>query len=414
METMPSPTGGGADEQPRYFDHAATSPARPTAVRVLTEAMALANPSALHAAGRRARAAVDASRAQLAAAVGAHPSEVIFTSGGTEADNQAVKGLYWARRGQDDRRRIILLPGIEHSAVFETAEWLETHQGAEVRLLPVDGEGRLDLDAAEALMVDLLSEDPESVALATLMWANSEVGALQPVAEFVRLCARWSVPVHTDAVQGMTSTAVDFAACGAATMAITAHKLGGPVGVGALLVRRDVALTPVLHGGGQERDIRSGTLDVAGICAFAAVAEEVVAAREDEARRLGALRDRLLEAAVRIPGVTLRGPDPRTAPERRLPQNLHITVDGAEGDSLLFMLDMAGFATATGSACSAGVPRPSRVLLAMGLTEEQARGAQRFTVGHTTTEDDVDALIAALPDIVARARTAGMAASRSR
>lgn len=414
MVTMPSPSDRAPGEQSRYFDHAATSPARPTAVRVLTEAMSLSNPSALHAAGRRARAAVDAARAQLAEAVGADPSEVIFTSGGTEADNQALKGLYWARRAEDPRRRIVLLPGIEHSAVFETAEWLEAHEGAEVRLLPVDGEGLLDLDAAERVLAALDAEAPESVALATVMWANSEVGTLQPVAEIVRLCARWSVPVHTDAVQGMTTTPVDFGACGAATMAITAHKLGGPVGVGALLVRRDVTLTPVLHGGGQERDIRSGTLDAAGICAFAAVAQEVVAEREAEARRLARLRDRLLEAAVRIPGVTLRGPDPRTAPERRLPQNLHVTVSGAEGDSLLFMLDMAGFATATGSACSAGVPRPSRVLLAMGLSEDDARGAQRFTLGRTTTEQDVDALIEVLPDVVARARAAGMAASRSR
>lgn len=400
--------------EPRYFDHAATAPVRQTAVRVLTETMTLSNPSSLHSAGRRARAAVDAARAQLAAAVGAHPSEVIFTSGGTEADNQALKGLYWARRSADPRRRYVLLPGIEHSAVFETAEWLEAHEEAQVRLLPVDAEGVVDLPAAEQLLEQLVTEEPESVAVATLMWANSEVGALQPVAEFVRLCERFGVPVHTDAVQGLSTTAVDFSACGAATMAITAHKLGGPVGIGALLVRRDVTLTPVLHGGGQERDIRSGTLDVAGICAFAAVVEEVVAGRQEEAARLARLRDRLVEAVVEIPGVTLRGPDPRTAAQRRLPQNLHVTVAGAEGDSLLFMLDMAGFATATGSACSAGVPRPSRVLLAMGLSEEQARGAQRFTLGHTTTEDDVEALIAVLPEIIGRARAAGMAADRTR
>ncbi|GAB3187650.1 cysteine desulfurase family protein [Nesterenkonia suensis] len=402
----------------RYFDHAATSPVRETTVRVLAEQMPqLANPSSLHSAGRRARLEVDSARARLAATLGADPSEVIVTSGGTEADNLALKGLYWSRRGQDRRRRRVLLSGIEHPAVLDTAEWLEAHEGAELVTLPVDGAGVLDLEAARALLDELTVQEPESVALATLMWANSETGAVQPVAELARACADHGIPLHTDAVQAfggepVGADRVDFAASQAATLAVSAHKIGGPVGIGALLVRRDVTLTPVLHGGGQERDIRSGTLDAPGICAFAAVAEEVVAHRDQEAARLAALRDRLLEAVVDVDGVTLRGPDPRTTPERRLPNNLHITVDGAEGDSLLFMLDMAGFDTSTGSACTAGVPRPSHVLLAMGLDEDSARGAQRFTLGHTTTEEDVEALAEVLPGIIARARAAGMAADR--
>lgn len=402
----------------RYFDHAATTPMKPAALEALTAALTettprLANPSSLHGSGRRARLAVDAARARLAAALGADASEVVLTSGGTEADNLALKGLYWHRRDQDPRRRRILLTGIEHHAVLDTAEWLEAHEGAELVFAPVDAEGIVDVEAFAAQ----LAEAPESIALATLMWANNEVGAIQPVAEIAARCAEHGVPLHTDAVQAFGSepagaAPVDFAACGAATLAVSAHKIGGPVGVGALLVRRDVALTPVLHGGGQERDIRSGTLDVAGLAAFAAVAEETAGTRAEETRRIAGLRDRLLDAVVGLDGVRLRGPDPRVHPERRLANNLHLTVDGAEGDSLLFMLDMAGFDTATGSACTAGVPRPSHVLLAMGLGEDVARGAQRFTLGHTTAEDDVEALIAALPEIVSRARAAGMAGDR--
>ncbi|GAA3279552.1 cysteine desulfurase family protein [Nesterenkonia halobia] len=402
----------------RYFDHAATTPMKPAALEALTAALTeaaprLANPSSLHGSGRRARLAVDSARARLAAALGADASEVILTSGGTEADNLALKGLYWHRRDQDPRRRRILLTGIEHHAVLDTAEWLEAHEGAQLVFAPVDAAGIVDVGAFAAQ----LAEAPESIALATLMWANNEIGAIQPVAEIAARCAEHGVPLHTDAVQAFGSepvgaAPVDFAASGAATLAVSAHKIGGPVGVGALLVRRDVALTPVLHGGGQERDIRSGTLDVAGLSAFAAVAEETVGTRAEETRRVAGLRDRLLEAVEGLDGVQLRGPDPRSRPERRLANNLHLTVDGAEGDSLLFMLDMAGFDTATGSACTAGVPRPSHVLLAMGLGEDVARGAQRFTLGHTTTEDDVEALIAALPEIVSRARAAGMAGDR--
>ena len=393
----------------RYFDHASTTPVKPTAVHVLAEQMPqLANPSSLHGSGRRARLAVDSAREQLAAAVGAHSSEVIFTSGGTEADNLAIKGLWWQRRAEDPRRRRVLLTGIEHHAVLDTAEWLEAHEGAELVMIDVDAEGRVDVDAFEAL----LEAEPQAIALATVMWANSEVGTIQPIAELARLCAEHQVPFHTDAVQAFGAVPVSFADSAATTMAISGHKVGAPVGLGALLVRRDAKLTPVLHGGGQERDIRSGTLDAPGICAFAAVAEEVIAEREQEAQRLAGLRNRLLEAVVGIDGVTLRGPDPRSAPDLRLPNNLHITVEDAEGDSLLFMLDMAGFDTATGSACTAGVPRPSHVLLAMGLNEAQARGAQRFTLGWTTTEDEVAALAGALPGIIAQSRSAGLAASR--
>ncbi|WP_146339602.1 cysteine desulfurase family protein [Nesterenkonia sp. NBAIMH1] len=391
---------------PRYFDHAATTPLKPSAVQAITEHSGLANPSSLHGSGRRARLAADSSRARLAAAAGADPSEVIITSGGTEADNLAVKGLYWQRRHEDGRRRRILLPALEHHAVLEAAEWLEAHEEAELVIIPVDAEGVVDLAALEAM----LAEAPESIALLTAMWANNEMGAVQPIGRIGQLCAAAGVPFHTDAVQTFGSIPVSFAESGASTMAISGHKIGAPVGIGALLVRRDVKLMPVQHGGGQERDIRSGTLDVPGLAAFAAVAEEAVASLEAESSRLAGLRNRLLEAVEQEEGVRLRGPDPRTHPQKRLPNNLHFTVDGAEGDSLLFMLDMAGFDTATGSACTAGVPRPSHVLLAMGLSEEEARGAQRLTLGWTTAEEDVEALRQALPGIIRQARTAGMAA----
>ncbi|TLQ00333.1 cysteine desulfurase [Nesterenkonia salmonea] len=395
----------------RYFDHAATTPVKPTAVQVLTEQMPLlANPSSLHGSGRRARLAVDSARSQLAAAAGADPSEVIFTSGGTEADNLALKGLYWQRQAGDPRRRRILLPGTEHHAVLDTAEWIEAQHGAELVMIPVDSEGLVDMTA----LATLLHDDPESIALVTVMWANNEVGTVQPIAAIGRLCAEAEVPFHTDAVQAFGSLPVSFAESGASTMALSGHKIGAPVGIGALLVRRDVKLVPVLHGGGQERDIRSGTLDAPGICAFGAVAEETVAQIRTEAGRLTGLRNQLLEAVVGLDGVRLCGPDPRKAPELRMPNNLHIAVDGAEGDSLLFMLDMAGFDTATGSACTAGVPRPSHVLLSMGLSESQARGAQRFSLGWTTTENDVAALAEALPGIIARSRTAGLAADTPR
>ncbi|GAB3847613.1 cysteine desulfurase family protein [Nesterenkonia populi] len=393
---------------PPYFDHAATTPLKPSAGQAITGHSGLANPSSLHGSGRRARLAADSARARLAAAAGADPSEVIITSGGTEADNLAVKGLYWQRRGEDARRRRILLPGIEHHAVLDTAEWLETHEEAELVMIPVDRDGVVEIEA----LAGLLAEDPEAIALVTVMWANNETGAIQPVEEIGRMCAEAGVPLHTDAVQAFGSVPVSFAESGASAMAISGHKIGAPVGIGALLVRRDVKLTPVQHGGGQERDIRSGTLDVVGLAAFAAVAEEAVDSLSGEAARLSRLRNRLADVVGPLEGVTLRGPDPRARPEKRLPNNLHFTVDGAEGDSMLFMLDMAGFDTATGSACTAGVPRPSHVLLAMGLSEEEARGAQRLTLGWTTAEEDVEALAAALPGIIDQAKQAGLAASR--
>lgn len=364
------------------------------------------NPSSLHGAGRRARRAVEDARETLAAAAGAHPSEVIFTSGGTEADNLAVKGLYWARRDENRRRTRILCSAVEHHAVMDTVEWLERHEGADVTWLPVDSEGAVRLDVVQKE----ISRDPESVALVTVMWANNEVGTIQPVADIVELARPHGIPVHSDAVQAFGSVPVDFRASGLSAMSVSGHKLGGPVGVGALFLGRAVKLTPVQHGGGQERDVRSGTLDTPAVAAFAAAAEAVTAKLQEERERLAALRDHLIRGVLEaVPDAVLRG----ATGERRLPGNAHFTFPGCEGDSLLFLLDLAGVESSTGSACTAGVPRPSHVLLAMGLDEDTARGAQRFTLGHTSTEADVEALLKALPEACSRARQAGMAGHES-
>ncbi|MGF6833892.1 cysteine desulfurase [Paenarthrobacter sp. TE4293] len=392
---------------PVYLDHAATTPLSAEALAVMTRELArTGNPSSLHGAGRRARRAVEDARETLASAAGAHPSEVIFTSGGTEADNLAVKGLFWARHDEDPRRTRILCSAVEHHAVLDTVEWLERHEGADVVWLPVDGDGTVLLE----ILKEEIDRDPSSVALITVMWANNEVGTIQPVADIVELARPHGIPVHSDAVQAFGSVPVDFRGSGLAAMSVSGHKLGGPVGVGALFLGRSVKLTPVQHGGGQERDVRSGTLDTPAIAAFAAAAEAVTAHAAEERARLSALRDRLIEGVrAAVPDAVLRG-----APgDGRLPGNAHFTFPGCEGDSLLFLLDLAGVESSTGSACTAGVPRPSHVLLAMGLEEDTARGAQRFTLGHSSTDADVDALLKALPEACSRARQAGMAGHES-
>ncbi|MHA7262526.1 cysteine desulfurase family protein [Arthrobacter sp. TMN-37] len=396
---------------PVYLDHAATTPISAPALAALTlELSRSGNPSSLHGSGRRARRGVEDARESLARAAGAHPSEVIFTSGGTEADNLAVKGLYWARTSEDPRRTRILASPVEHHAVQDTVEWLERHEGAQVTWLPVDGAGVVSLEALRSE----LAAHADTTALVTVMWANNEVGTVQPIPEITALAAEHGVPVHSDAVQAFGSLPVSFAGSGLATMAVSAHKMGGPVGVGALFVGRAVKLTPVQHGGGQERDIRSGTLDAPGIAAFAAAADSAVAGLPEESARLSALRDRLIEGVQHaVPEAVLRGVRHPAPAGARLPGNAHFTFPGCEGDSLLFLLDLAGIESSTGAACTAGVPRPSHVLLAMGLTEDEARGAQRFTLGHTSTAEDVDALLAALPEAYARARRAGMAGSAS-
>jgi cysteine desulfurase len=391
-----------------YLDHAATTPMLPLAVAAMVEELAQAgNASSLHTSGRRARRVVEEAREQLAAALGAGPSEVVFTGGGTEADNLAVKGLYWARTAADPARRRIVAGATEHHAVLDAVEWLVQHDGAEAVWLPVDSAGRIDLGALEAE----LSADPDSIALVTVMWANNEVGTVQPIAEVVALAHAHGIPVHTDAVQAAGQLPVDFTAVAVDALTVSGHKLGGPVSVGALLARRGLDLVPLIHGGGQERGIRSGTLDSAAIKAFAIAADHAVGARPAETARVAALRDRLIEAVLReVPDAVLRGAATGGPADhlRRLPGNAHFTFPGCEGDSLLYLLDARGVECSTGSACQAGVPQPSHVLLAMGVPEPVARGALRFSLGHTSTDRDVEALADAIGPAVQRARGAGL------
>ncbi|NAZ77580.1 aminotransferase class V-fold PLP-dependent enzyme, partial [Kineococcus sp. T13] len=390
-----------------YLDHASTTPLRPEALDALVAASTggAGNPSSLHSAGRRARAAVEESREALAAALGARPSEVVWTSGGTEGDNLALTGLYRARREADPRRRRLLVGAAEHHAVLDCAQWLAAREGAQLELLPVDAAGRTDLAALEAA----LAARADEVALVSLMWANNEVGTLQPVAAAAALAHAAGVPLHTDAVQAVGHVPVDFAASGADLLSLSAHKFGGPVGSGALLVRRGTALVPLQHGGGQELGVRSGTLDAAGATATAAALRAAVAGLPQEAQRLAALRDRLLAGLCeRVPGTRVRGAAPGPDPlAGRLPGNAHVTVEGCQGDSLTYLLDAAGVECSTGSACQAGVPQPSHVLLAMGLGEEEAAGALRFSLGWSSTGADVDAALAAVGPAVERARRAG-------
>ncbi len=393
-----------------YLDHAATTPMHPRAVAAMVEQLGrTGNASSLHDAGRAARRVVEESRELLAARLGARPSEVLLVAGGTEADNLAVKGISWARRAADPRRRRVLVSAVEPHAVLDPAHWLAAHEDVDVVLLPVDAQGRVDVDALRAE----LAAHADEVALVSVMWANNEIGTVQPVREVVEAAHTHGVPVHADAVQAVGQLEVDFDASGFDALTVSGHKVGGPVGTGALLARRELALTPVLHGGGQERGVRSGTLDVAGARAFAVAVDEAVADRPGEARRLAALRDRLVAGVRRaVPDAVLRGPvpdQPGAASPDRLPANAHFTFPGCEGDSLLYLLDSAGIACSTGSACRAGVPQPSHVLLACGVAPDDARGALRFSLGRTSTDADVDAVVAALPAVVERARAAGLA-----
>ncbi|WP_434743122.1 cysteine desulfurase family protein [Micromonospora sp. SH-82] len=382
-----------------YLDHAATTPMLDAALEAyVVTAREVGNASSLHAAGRRARRSVEESRERVAAVLGARPSEVIFTGGGTESDNLAVKGVFWARRAATPGRNRLVCSAVEHHAVLDAVDWLVQHEGAEVSLLPADATGRLD---PRRLAADLAAH-ADRVTLVTAMWANNEVGTVQPVAELAEVAAEHGVPLHTDAVQAVGQVPVDFAASGVAALTVTGHKLGGPTGVGALLLARDVVATPLLHGGGQERDIRSGTLDTAGIVAFAVAVETAVKAQQEYAVRVAALRDDLVRR-VRdaVPEVIYNGD-----PDERLPGNAHFSFPGCEGDALLLLLDAQGIFCSTGSACSAGVAQPSHVLLAMGAADDRARSSLRFSLGHTSTAADVDALIGALPGAVERARRA--------
>ncbi|MFJ3638355.1 cysteine desulfurase family protein [Streptomyces sp. NPDC090108] len=386
-----------------YLDHAATTPMLPEAAEALTAQLSITgNASSLHASGRRARRTVEESRESLADALGARPSEVVFTSGGTEADNLAVKGLFWARRAADPARVRVLSSPVEHHAVLDAVHWLAEQEGAVVEYLPVDAHGRVHPEALR----EAIARNPDDVALATVMWANNEIGTIMPVRELADVAAEFDVPLHADAVQAFGQVPVGFADSGLAAMTVSGHKIGGPYGIGALLLGREYTPVPVLHGGGQERHVRSGTLDVPAIASFAVAGRHAADGQERFAREIGALRDRLADAVLTAVPDALLGGDP--APGGRLPANAHFTFPGCEGDSLLLLLDAQGIECSTGSACTAGVAQPSHVLLATGVDPDLARGTLRFSLGHTSTEADIEAVAGAIGPAVERARAAGL------
>ncbi len=390
--------------RPVYLDHAATTPMLPAAIEAMTAVLGtVGNASSLHTAGRTARRRMEESRESIAAALGARPSEVIFTGGGTESDNLAVKGIYWARSDTLPRRRRIITTAVEHHAVLDAMDWLAEHEGAVVTFLPTEPDGSVTPAALRAA----LQEYGDEVAVASVMSANNEVGTIMPIGELAAVAAEFDVPLHTDAVQAVGQIPIDFAASGCAAMSVAAHKFGGPTGVGALLLRRDVACVPLIHGGGQERDVRSGTPDVAGAVAMATAARIAVDGLADSAARLVALRDRLIDGVLaEIEDVVVNG-----ARQNRLPGNAHFTFRGCEGDSLLMLLDANGIECSTGSACTAGVAQPSHVLLAMGADPATARGSLRLSLGHNTVQADVEAALEVLPGAVARARQAALASA---
>lgn len=377
--------------EPVYLDYAATTPLRPEVREAMLAVLGerWGNPSSVHRWGREARAALEEARARFAAVIGASPAEVVFTRGGTEADNLAVLG-----RARADGPRTVAVSAIEHKAVLASAKALAA-DGWTARVLPVDGDGRLELDAlAEILRAD-------RPVLVSVMWANNEVGALQPVEEIAALCAEAGAAFHTDAVQALGKLPVGLDRVGVDLAAFSAHKLGGPRGTGALFVRRGTPLEPILFGGGQERGLRSGTEDVAGAVGFALAAELAEAERETVMARIAALRDRL-EAGLceRVPGLRVNA-----AAAPRLPTISNVSAPGADAEMLLMALDLEGVAASSGSACSSGAVEPSHVLTAMGLSADVAGPSVRFSLGRDTTDADVDRALEVFPAVVERVRS---------
>ncbi|MDK8767307.1 cysteine desulfurase family protein [Corynebacterium freneyi] len=389
--------------RPRHhLDHAATSPLRPEAREAMIAALGAGNPNSQYAEGRAARKILEEARESIAADLGAEPVEVVFVSGGTEADNLGLRGLYLAAAAKSGAPGTVVTTPVEHDAIRKTAAHLAEHHGARVVEAPVDASGRVSVDGLRKLCADAAVADAPHHAW-TCQWANNETGAIQPVDQFIAAAADHGAPVHVDAVQAVGHVPVHFGRSGAATLAASAHKFGGPRGIGALLVRRSTSLTALNAGGGQERGLRSGTPDVAAAAGMAAALRTATAAMEEERRAVVRLRDRLLDGIRELDGIVVHTTEPA------LPGHVHVSVTGAEGDSLIMLLDAGGISAATGSACAAGVNRASHVLEAMGVDVAVSRGALRLTLGWDSTAADVDAVLSAMGDTVARARAAGMA-----
>jgi cysteine desulfurase len=377
-----------------YLDHAATTPVAPQVLDAMLPHLRdqHGNPSSLHRAGREAREGVERAREQVASALGVAPLDVLFTSGGTEADNLAIKGVAWAARsaGRGDH---LVTTAIEHHAVLEACEWLAERQGFALTVVPVGGDGLVDPER-------LLAAVTPATVLVSVMAANNEIGTIQPLHVIGPALAELGVPLHTDAVQAFGRAPLHVDDWGVGALALSAHKFNGPKGVGVLVLRRDLPVEPLLHGGGQDRGVRSGTFNTAGIVGCGAAAELTAATMADEVPRLRALRDRLLDGLLAVGGVVVNGSD--TA---RLPHNAHVAVEGCDGEALLLALDTAGVACSTGSACQSGAAEPSHVLTAIGAPSDRAH--LRFTCGRTTTDADIDTAIAAFTTSVAGLRDAG-------
>ena len=369
----------------------------PLAMQALTAAMAkTGNASSLHTQGRSVRKDVEEARESIALASGARPNEIIFTGSGTEANNLAVKGFYWSAIAQDPERNVIVIAAFEHHAILEPVEWLEKHEGAVVIYIPITPSGVVDLDA----LAQIIKDESGKIALISVMHSNNELGTVQPISEVVGLAG--DIPVHVDAVQSFGKVGFNFEELGATSATISAHKVGGPLGVAALILRRGLDITPILHGGGQERDIRSGTLNAPAIVAFAAAAHEMVAKRDENYKKVSALRALLKgKIAAAISDAQFNGDAPQM-----LPGILNVTFPGTESDSLLLLLDAEGICSSTGSACSAGVQRPSHVLMAIGLSEDQARSSLRFSLGLSNTEAEINEVGEKIAGVVARAQAA--------
>jgi cysteine desulfurase len=367
-----------------YLDHAATTPMFDAAIDAMnTSLRKLGNPSSLHTEGRSTRKDVEDAREKIAKAIGCQASEVIFTGSGTEANNAAVKGLYW-----HSDKRVILISSIEHHAVMDPAHWLAEHEGAEIVEIPVTASGVIDID----FLKEVIEKRKNEIALISVMHSNNETGVIQPIADVVKIAG--DIPVHCDAVQSFTKVPLSFKELGLFAMTISGHKVGGPLGIGALILRRAVEIPPLLHGGGQERDIRSGTLNAPSIVALAAAVE----ADLYDAKKVEALRDSFEAGVIALrPDAVINGKG-----ADRLPGISNITFPGTQSDSLLLLMDSEKVSCSTGAACTAGVHRPSHVLMAMGLTDVVSQSSLRFSFGATNTAADVEFALSVLPTVIER------------
>jgi cysteine desulfurase len=378
-----------------YLDHAATTPMNPLAIEVMSNALAqIGNPSSLHSDGRAARRGVEDARDHLAKNLGCQASEIIFTGSGTEANNIAIKGLYWYRNA-DKKRPVVITSAVEHQAILEPAQWLVAHEGAEHIQIPVDSNGVINLD----FLKDLVSARRDEISLISVMHSNNETGVLQPLAEVIEIAT--DIPVHSDAVQSWSKVDLSFSGLGLFALSLSGHKVGGPIGIGVLVLRRGIDIPALIHGGGQEREIRSGTVNAPSIIALA----RAITHSNYSAPAVNNLRDSFEKSLLTlIPDAVING-----ATSQRLPGISSVTIPHAANETMLLLLDGEKVSCSTGAACTAGVHRPSHVLESMGLAEDLVMSTLRFSFGATSTQSDVDVALAALPGVVERARKAGRA-----